>query len=171
MPKLVREKQSWRRFSVKAGAFLVILGMVALFFTRFTIAFDPQDSRCLPDHWVYLIDKRDKHLEAGKPYAFLADGLEPVFTGQTQMLKVLKGVPGDTVEVDFLEQVTINGELVAHGLPVADILEKPKAFFVGKGQLAENKYWFMGESEKSFDSRYWGTVTNEQIIGRAYPLF
>ncbi|WP_341848759.1 S26 family signal peptidase [Vibrio parahaemolyticus] len=23
----------------------------------------------------------------------------------------------------------------------------------------------------SFDSRYWGAVKDEQIIGRAYPLF
>ncbi|MBO0160281.1 S26 family signal peptidase, partial [Vibrio parahaemolyticus] len=27
------------------------------------------------------------------------------------------------------------------------------------------------ESISSFDSRYWGAVKDEQIIGRAYPLF
>ncbi|MDV5555438.1 S26 family signal peptidase [Enterobacter hormaechei] len=28
-----------------------------------------------------------------------------------------------------------------------------------------------GQKPFSFDSRYWGTVKNDQIIGRAYPLF
>ena len=163
--------QPYKRFSAKAIVFLALLGLVALFFTRFTIVFDPQDNRCLPDHWVYLIDKSNKHLEAGKPYAFAAKNLEPIFPDDTKILKILKGMPGDSVEIDALERVTINGKLVAEGLPLAADLDKPKALFVGKGNLPANSYWFMGESEKSFDSRYWGTVTNEQIIGRAYPMF
>ena len=32
-------------------------------------------------------------------------------------------------------------------------------------------YFMMGEHFRSYDSRYWGTVHENQIVGRAYPLF
>jgi conjugal transfer pilin signal peptidase TrbI len=31
-------------------------------------------------------------------------------------------------------------------------------------------YWVMGDQPKSFDSRYWGVVYQQQIIGKAYAL-
>lgn len=167
----VASKAAWKPFAIKAGVFLVLLGLVALFFTRFSIGYDPQDVRCFPDHSVYLIDKKDRKLNRNSLYAFKGKGMEPLLKDGTRMLKQLKGLPGDTVEIDAMENITVNGELIANGLPLAEKLAKTPAFFTGKGQLKAGTYWFMGEINESFDSRYWGTVTDEQIIGRAYPLF
>lgn len=169
--KLFARKESWSRFSAKAGVFLALLGLVALFFSRYTIAYDPQDVRCLPDHSVYLIDKKDRRMVRDGLYAFEGKGLTPLFEDGQQMIKRLKGLPGDNVEIDTLESIIINTHVVTRGLSLLEKLDKPIASFVGKGQLGQGNYWFMGETDDSFDSRYWGTVTDEQIIGRAYPLF
>lgn len=167
----IRKKQSWKRFSVKAGSVLFLLALIALFFTRFHFAFDSQDDRCLPDHFIYLIDKKNQTIERDGIYAFSTGSMKGVFNTDKNVVKVLKGMPGDDVEVDVLENVIINGSVVAEGLALAEILSKPKALFIGKGKLHADEYWFMGETDTSYDSRYWGAVRNEQIIGRAYPVF
>ena len=86
--------------------------------------------------------------------------------------KELSHMPGDTVEIDKNNQISINKQLYATGLMWAqEKLGQPDSYFQGKTTLAENQYWFLGASEKSFDSRYWGAVNHEDIIGRVYPIF
>lgn len=168
---IVVKKQSWKRFAIKVAAFWLVIGLIALFFTRFHFSIDEQVDRCLPDHFFYLVDRGDKKIERGNLYAFKGYGLEPIFRDGQGMLKKLVGLPGDEVQINALEQVIINNEVIATGLAAADKLDRPVEQFMGSAKLAANQYWFTGESERSFDSRYWGTVSNEQIIGRAYPLF
>ncbi|MCB6146779.1 S26 family signal peptidase (plasmid) [Providencia rettgeri] len=31
--------------------------------------------------------------------------------------------------------------------------------------------WLMGRTKVSFDSRYWGVLPIENVIGRAYPIW
>ncbi len=87
------------------------------------------------------------------------------------MVKILTGMPGiksrSTISGRSPSMVMSSGE----GLQLAGKLHLPESHFYGKATLKENNYWFMGKSLFSFDSRYWGTVKNDQIIGRAYPLF
>jgi conjugal transfer pilin signal peptidase TrbI len=85
------------------------------------------------------------------------------------MVKILTAMPGDAVEVNEW-QIIINGKPVGEGLPLAKELHLPEQHFYGKSVLEDGHYWFMGRSPLSFDSRYWGAVEDEQIIGRAYPL-
>lgn len=160
------------RFIVKALAVVTILYMCgSLFFTRFSIEIDPQVVKCIPRYSVYLVDHSDQEVQRGKLFAFTSKGLSPIYEDGTRMLKYLKGLPGDEVEISG-EQVSINGDYVTYGLSLAeDKLGLPKSKFQGKKILPVNQYWFLGTSHKSFDSRYWGGVTNDQIIGRAYPLF
>lgn len=166
----VRTKQSWADFSLKACSFLGVLLIVALFGTRYHLGFDSQDDRCLPDHWLYLIDRWDVQPERNNLYAFRGKGIEPIFPEGYGMLKKMVGMPGDEVSIDATNEVRINGVVVASGLAAAKRLDRPDSDFYGQGTIGPGRYWFTGETENSFDSRYWGTVADEQIIGRAYPL-
>jgi len=64
----------------------------------------------------------------------------------------------------------VNDELVGEGLILAEEIGGTPADFAGETVLDEGTYWFMGETPYSFDSRYWGTVSEEQIIGQARPI-
>ena len=170
--KLIVRKESWKRFALKAAIVLALLWIVGLSFAdRYRIVYDPQLERCLPNHSVYLIDLKDKELHRGAIYAFSAKNMEPFYDDGTMMLKVLSGMPGDTVEVNKNQEIVVNGDVKQVGLQLANKLNVPVSHFFGKGVLPEKHYWFLGESVSSFDSRYWGSVKDEQIIGRAYPLF
>lgn len=172
LSRLCVKKESWGRFGAKACVVLVALWMAgAAFAGRYRIGIDPQQEKCLPGYTVFLVDLKDRALERGAVYAFRARGLSPFYADGTRMVKVLAGVPGDEVAIDASRRITVNGREVGKGLALAAKLQQPESRFYGSGHLDAGHYWFMGKSALSFDSRYWGTVRDEQVIGRAYPLF
>ncbi len=169
--RLVRKKQSWTRFGVKLTFLTVCMATLGIaFMDRYRIGIDPQIEKCIPGKTFYLIDLKDKNLQRDGIYVFKAKGLEPLFAEGTQMVKFLRGMPGDTVEVTNDHRVMVAGQELGYGLFLSYELEQPAEKFIGKGVLDDGSYWFMGTSNRSFDSRYWGTVKDEQIVGRAYPL-
>ena len=42
---------------------------------------------------------------------------------------------------------------------------------VKPGPIGKGKYFVAGDSPRSYDSRYWGTIDEKEIIGKAFPLF
>lgn len=165
--------QSRGRFLLKALALLLIMVVAGRSFAnRYRIGFDLKKGRCLPNYRLFLVDTKDKLLVPGKIYTFLARGTEPVVAAETWMVKRLVAVPGDLVAIsqdDF--QITVNGIAVGKGLYWAAQLGSDKGKFCGTKELPADHYWFLGDNETSFDSRYWGSVKSEQIVGRARPLF
>lgn len=168
---LMIKKESWVTWSIKAGLILaVMIGGYLAFASRYLFAFDPQIDRCLPQYRFYLIDTKDQNVERGGIYSYSARNMSQIYPDGTKMLKIVKGIPGDSVEVSD-KGVLVNGQVVANGLFLAEKLGRKADSFYGKGIIKDGEFWFMGESSTSFDSRYWGTVKHEQIIGRAYPIF
>lgn len=169
LAKLIVKKQSYRKLFLKMA---LIAGLIfvsgALFFSRFTFGYDGQLYKCIPGYSLYLIDKGDKNLTKGKIYALEARNTEPLIKEGTTLVKYLRGVPGDKVEIRQDTRIYVNGEMTGGGLRYAEKLGMPKDAFIGSAQL--EGYWFMGTSTYSFDSRYWGTAQEDQVLGRAYPL-
>lgn len=134
---------------------------------------DSQYERCIPEYTYYAreFDKPEKSkLKRNSIYAFYSKDLAPIYEKDTQMIKFLRGMPGDHVKVTS-EGVFINGDLISAGLHHAYKMNIPEKQFYGEKVLGNNEYWFMGSSDSSFDSRYWGAVTYEQIIAEVHPLF
>lgn len=169
---LVRRKEPWGRFGVKAGALLLGIAVAGGYLMeRYRLGVDSQIEKCLPGYTFFLVDTWDKDLVRDRIYSFRARGMLPFFPDGTRMVKILRGLPGDAVEIDQGSVVRVNGQEIARGLPLVAQLGAQAAQFMGATTLTEGRYWFMGENPVSFDSRYWGAVHQEQIIGRAYPLF
>jgi len=170
--QLIKKKESWRRFSIKLvllSAAMVALGSFASI--RYQLGYDFQEISSIPGKRLYIIDKWDKELVKGDRYAFKSKGLEPVFEDGSIMVKILEATPGDRVEVTNSHQVIINGKATEyHGLAQSERIGQDASSFVGKGKLEDGEYWFMGTHRLSFDSRYYGSVSPDQIIGRAYPV-
>lgn len=169
----------WRRALLTRKRFLINTGMALAAFLavasptveRYSIAVDSSDIRCIEDYSVFIVDEFNQTLERGEIYAFHAEGLEPFFADGQPLAKYLVGLPGDTVEITEAQQVIINGEIIANTLQAAHRLEMSPEDFVGTATLGSNEYWFMGDTVESFDSRYWGSVSRHQVVGRAHGLF
>lgn len=158
-------------FLVKAGVMsILITGAIVSLAQRFSIAIAPQEYLCLPPYRIWIIDKHDTTPVRGDIFAFKSTGLAPVFEDETTIVKVMEGMPGDSVAVTQ-SQVTINDQVVATGLQVATDRGISPDRYVRAGTIEANRYWFFGKTADSFDSRYWGSVDRSQIIGKAYPIW
>lgn len=170
--KFVTKNQPWTSFFIKLSLLISLMLVLGCgFINRYKIGIDPQNERCLPNNFIYLIDLKDLKLERNATYAFHAKGLSPLFKDGTRMLKILVGLPGDTVEINKNHEILVNGKVITSGLQQAERIGKSKDSFIGKAILKQNELWFLGESINSFDSRYWGAAKKNQLIGRAYAIY
>lgn len=148
---------------------VIIIAAWAYVADRYRFGVDNQDITCLPGRH-YLIDRYDRTPpEKGKIYAFYSKSIPPYYTENTIMVKILIGLPGDKVKIEN-DTVFINDEPVAKGLVHAKALGKSNRDFWGKGTLGPNQYWFIGTNPRSFDSRYWGSIGWERVLGRAHHI-
>ena len=157
-------------FWLRATAALTLVVAIASYLGgRFRLGIDDQVRRCLPPHWLFLIDREARAPARGALVAFRAEGLAPYFADGTTVVKAVVGVPGDRVEVDA-DAVRVNGERVGSGLALAGRLGQPVASFARDTRVPPGHLWVMGRSADSFDSRYWGFLPAERVIGRAHAL-
>lgn len=87
-------------------------------------------------------------------------------------IKRVIGLPGDTIEIRE-KVVTINGEVIdepyvmhtkANMMPIRDNF--------GPFTVPADQFFVMGDNrEGSYDSRWWGTVKREKIVGKALVIY
>lgn len=169
----INKKQSWSRFFTKLVLICAPIFIACyVFFSRYSFAYEPAIVRCLPEYSFFIVDHMDRSPARNALFAFQSKDLRPMFPLDQKMIKIMKGMPGDNIEINAFDQIFINGTPDSQGLMWAKTkLGREPASFRGKVTLKSNEYWMLGTAAVSFDSRYWGSIGAERIIGRAYPLF
>jgi conjugative transfer signal peptidase TraF len=122
------------------------------------------------DAWVAIcLEGEAAHIAEARGYVIRGtcpSGLTPIF-------KRVAAVPGDRVALSPAG-VRINGEPVAaSGLKPIDSRGRPlEHASEGELVLADGRYFVLGmNAEQSWDSRYFGAVSAQQIIAGAKPLW
>jgi conjugal transfer pilin signal peptidase TrbI len=167
-----------RRFAIKAFAgVLLAIGVTQVatdvFGSRWTIFLDKQKESivCLP--WMgYLTDRKanGSAINRGDLVSVSARGIpHPKFKDGAVMGKIVAGLPGDIIDVRN-EAVWINGVYWGE-IDLLAKLKKEKGAFDRHEIVPPGHYFVMGSGSRSYDSRYWGFVEDNQIIGRSVALF
>jgi signal peptidase I len=103
----------------------------------------------------------------GAFYFNVADS--PYWREGTKFIKRFVGCPGDVLEVKGLE-FYVNGHHIGTAR-TTDSKGIHVSHFEWNGKIPEGSYFVMGDDPRSYDSRYWGFVRKQWVIGRALPLF
>ena len=168
----MKMKKGYVSFGVKALILAALLSSLFTFFTaRFRIGIDDQKVPCLGHH-VYFIDL--KRVEAkpvkGEAYSFVIR-LRPLAgkdkrSQEFTWAKRLAAVEGDTIEITKDGKFLDNGTVVRDSLPLAAKLGKEPEYFSRRQVLKKGELYFLGDTETSYDSRYWGPVKVTQLRGK-----
>ncbi len=148
---------------------LLILCQGRLTVLGWMIAVDFQDHTCLGNHRIFLVNTGDRNPERGALFAFISRNTGYFRDGQ-MMVKIMAGLPGDSVDVTSSD-TRVNGEITAHGLGAAEYAGADPKLFERSFTVPAGRYFMMGRSELSLDSRYYGTVNEEDLVGRTYILY
>jgi conjugal transfer pilin signal peptidase TrbI len=143
---------------------VLLIAGVAYASDRYRVAFDPQETLC-DDYKVALIDKTQTIPERGKRFAVRTAGLRWYADGLV-LGKQVVGLPGDLVAVGE-NGVFVNGGRL--GVLNPEVLERAElglADVVRTYRVAPGQVFLFAPSERSFDSRYFGPVAEDQILGR-----
>ncbi|MFC1963225.1 signal peptidase I [Chloroflexota bacterium] len=91
---------------------------------------------------------------------------------QVDRIKRVIALPGETIEIkrDGTVYITLLGETVAHHLEEPYITPSPIQAFPPY-TVPEDEYFVLGDNrEYSYDSRGWGTVPRDEIVGKAWLI-
>ncbi len=81
-------------------------------------------------------------------------------------IKRVIGVPGDTIQIDA-NHITVNG------VPLSEpYISAPAAMVANTWKISPGKYFVLGDNRPvSDDSRYWGCVPQNYIVGKAVAVY
>jgi conjugative transfer signal peptidase TraF len=105
----------------------------------------------------------------GRHRGYLAAGPCPADT--ELLLKAVVAIAGDKVAIST-RGATVNRCLLPHSRPLSldaagrRLLSWPQ----GRYRLLSNQLWLHADSDRSWDSRYWGPAAVVDVAARAFPL-
>ena len=154
------------------GAWLGAHTLHAAWSAQYRIGLDVQRVACLP--WqVYLIARQPYKptVERGDILMFRTDLalFRRQFPGVDAIAKLVAGLPGDRIEVRD-NQLFING-VYWDRLWLLGFLEAEDGAFDRTFVVPEGYYFLAGTAPGSYDGRYWGTITAEQVTGYVRPIW
>jgi len=168
------EANKGRRQLFVRQVFVAIFGVVFLFALvgiavpvteRYRVAWDKGEVACLP-YRIFLIDLHDQDVVRGELVSFKTHGLSAKHRPNAIFTKLVAGVPGDKVDIRDGE-VFVGGRLYGPlFLDVAKVLGQPAASFERSFTLADEEFFVVGTEHNSFDSRFYGPVSQSTFVGQ-----
>lgn len=117
----------------------------------------------ISDQKYLLINKIDKNYKRGDIIVFVAPDNE-----NANYIKRIIALPNEKIEIKN-NQVLVNGSIVEESYILGKTLVDSSESAVYSETLGENQYFVMGDNrENSLDSRMFGLLDKEKIIGKIF---
>lgn len=158
-----------------ACALVVLVAVLSLeaVQSRWKIAYDQSEHACLDPYRFFLVTLGRVVPSAGDIVTFKTRGV-PLFSDGTHFTKKVMATEGAVVRAER-DGVWVDGVWLPYTQNAVDRLaeagvspaaERADTYVVGPGQA-----FVIGTNPRSYDSRYYGPIEIDQIMGQARPLW
>jgi signal peptidase I len=118
----------------------------------------------------------------GDVVVFSTKGIDhPHVRTDTYYIKRVVGLPGETIQIDP-PNLIVNGEVVKEPAIIKELSSRSPGFTLARESalstcddkiiLGENEYLTFGDnSENSLDGRYYGSISEDSIVGRVSRIY
>lgn len=116
---------------------------------------------------IFIMDKNNFYFTKNDLIVFKYPG-EDIYNYKKdeKFVKKVSCFSGDRLEVDISYNYFCNGVKIGQAL-LQDGDGRKLEPFIFNGIIPDNQYFVSGTHIKSWDSRYWGFVSKDRIIGKA----
>jgi conjugal transfer pilin signal peptidase TrbI len=137
-----------------------------------SLSWDPHAVHCLPElHLALLVHNQPSTVARGDYLFWRASSISALsYVTDDYVLKRVAGVPGDKLDIRD-SKVFVNGVLVAEGLEDAVLVKHRAADFERTEVIPPGRYFMVGTARMSNDSRYWGYLPHDAIVGKGYRIY
>lgn len=163
-------------FAAKAALLMIVfyfagILLVSAIESKYRIGIDVQKQQCLP--WKYFLIELGRPSEVKRGQILVAittyGRMGHRFDGQW-ITKMAAAIPGDHVAIKG-DQAYVNGRPIGLKMDLLDKLGKRSGDFDREFNVPKGHYLLLGTQPRSYDGRYWGLVPENEIIGRAKPIW
>lgn len=177
--RLVRARKPWPVFIGQCVAFLAVAYILGWWFSNLYEFGVAQGKPCMPGRFYFIerkVEGRMPQFKHGDLIVFRTDSrTAPYYEPGTRFVKIVRGAPGDHVQIDAGGKVAITGkdyrfETVLEP-QVAELLGRKVGDWAVNYVIPEGRYFAMGTLPDSYDSRYWGMVQPDQVVGKGLAVF
>jgi conjugal transfer pilin signal peptidase TrbI len=183
---LVRVKRPWPVFFGYCLALLAAAYTLGWWFSNLYEFGLARGKPCMPGR-LYFIERLvpgrlPPEFHHGDLIVFRTDNrTAPYYEPGSRFVKIVRGLPGDRVAIDAAGRVLISGPegyrfetalepqvvaLLAQRKPVREVGD-----FAADYVVPPESYFAMGTLPDSYDSRYWGLVQLDQVVGKALAVW
>lgn len=166
---LAKDAQARQRVLLTFAGCMMIWGGITGLVQRYSIAVDRQDTPCLP--WsVFLVDHAVTRPVPGELRVFKSRNV-PYYPDGKLFAKYVAGVEGDVFEVTASDTRVRGQHWGALNPNYIRSLRTSAAELTRTEVIPPRHVVMLTAAPSSYDSRYWGFVAQEQIVGKAIPLW
>jgi signal peptidase I len=161
------------QLSNKVGVFfsfsLILFFIIGIYFlsTRWILGISPSDS--LFTH-IFIVDKNNKDVKKGDIVGFHYQGKEIYhFKKGDKFLKYIACEAGELLTMKD-RKYYCNDVFISEAIKINSYGDNVEMWEYN-GVIPKGKFFTFAPYEFSYDSRYWGFVDRDEIIGKAYEVF
>lgn len=147
----------------------ILILVMSIFFARFTFGYGLLNG-CLPADF-YMIDLKDKSVRVGNIIAFHMPKSVRFIRENEKVIKIVAGVGGDRLRVTM--DGVYNGKKFykANARRISVKYNIPAETIERELTIPEGEVFLIGQTDHSWDSRFWGPVKLNSVIGKTYAIF
>ena len=158
------------------GVFVFILTHNALVFFNQHYLMGYNQTPSLPGHFFLVEKDKRNHLKRGDYVSFYTRDLMPYYPKGSRFVKKIVGIGRDFISrngrVFTICKKENPGQCIKTEALKTDSKGNPAPRFIPEGrEIPLDCYFVLGDHPRSFDSRYWGYVCGEEVIGKAVKVF